>query len=76
MKQPLNDDQLNNIAGGNGVDIPVPHFSKGDNVTLFEHPECGIGIVLSVILKEKEWMVTARFDKGIIEAPELEFIPA
>lgn len=76
MKQPLNDDQLNNIAGGNGVDIPVPHFSKGDKVTLIIHPEYGIGIVLSVFLEQKEWMVIARFDKGIIEASEYEFISA
>ncbi|WP_024864866.1 hypothetical protein [Butyrivibrio sp. FCS014] len=72
----LNDDQLNNVAGGKGLNIPPQRFNVGDKVLLRIYPEYGVGIVREAKVEASAWKYTVQFDAGMMTADEFEFIPA
>ena len=72
----LDDDQLNNVAGGMGLNIPPQHFNVGDTVLLRIYPEYGVGIVREARVEAGAWKYTVQFDAGMMTADEFEFIPA
>lgn len=72
----INDAELENVTGGVTGIASTPRFSIGDKVMLLVYPEFGVGTVMSVYMQGAVWKCTVRFDSGIIEASDIEFIPA
>ncbi len=75
-KNILNDDELKEVAGGATGYASTARFSVGDKVTLIVYPEFGIGVVKSVYMKSGSWYCTVFFDAGIMDASDIEFVPA
>ncbi len=75
-KGKLDDDLLDQVAGGASGDIPPQRFGVGERVMLRLYPEYGVGIVRNVSLVRGNWQYTVQFDAGRMSADEYEFIPA
>ncbi len=72
----LNEVELKEVAGGANGYASAPRFNVGDKVTLIVYPEFGIGTVKNVYFSNGTWKCTVMFDAGIMEASDIEFIPA
>ena len=68
------DETLEVVAGGKLAS--TARFQVGDKVTLIVYPEFGVGTVASIYMQGGIWKCVVRFDSGIIEASDIEFIPA
>ena len=75
-KNRLSDSSLEKAIGGAGGYASAPRFKVGDKVTLIVYPEYGIGTVVNVYSDGMGWKCTVRFDAGIMDASDIEFIPA
>ncbi|MBQ3797134.1 MAG: hypothetical protein II842_12830 [Butyrivibrio sp.] len=75
-KNRVNDNELTAVTGGAATKASAPRFQVGDKVTLIVYPEFGIGTIVNVYMGGTGWNCTARFDSGIIDASDIEFIPA
>lgn len=75
-KTKLNDELLDNVAGGSSYDIPPQHFYVGDMVLLRLYPEYGVGTVREATLVSGNWQYSVQFDMGWMSADECEFMPA
>ncbi len=72
----LTEEQLENVAGGAGPDIPPQRFNIGNQVLLRIYPEYGVGTVRQAKVVSGSWQYTVQFDAGMMTADEFEFIPA
>ena len=72
----INDDVLDQAAGGACGNIPPQHFNIGDRVKLLLYPEYGIGTVMDASLVSNDWHYSVQFDAGLMSANETEFIHA
>ena len=75
-KGKLDDDLLDQVAGGASGDIPPKRFGVGDQVILRYYPEYGVGIVKNASIVRGNWLYTVQFDAGLMSADEHEFLPA
>ncbi len=72
----LTEQELKNVAGGAGLNIPPQRFNVGDKVLLMIYPEYGVGTVRQAKVVSGSWQYTVQFDAGMMTADEFEFIPA
>ncbi|WP_022776999.1 hypothetical protein [Butyrivibrio sp. AE3009] len=72
----VKDNELENIAGGAAGTASTPRFAIGDKVMLLIYPEFGVGTVMNVYMQASMWKCVVRFDSGMIDASDIEFIPA
>lgn len=72
----MEDEELENVAGGNGNSLKSSRFNVGDKVILMIYPEYGIGTVISVYMKEGRWQCVVKFAAGVMDADEIEFVPS
>ncbi len=72
----LNEVELEKVAGGVNGYASAPRFSVGDKVTLIVYPEFGVGVVKNVYMSNGIWKCTVKFDAGIMDASDIEFMPA
>ncbi len=75
-KNMLNEVELKEVAGGANGYASAPRFNVGDKVTLIVYPEFGVGVVKNVYMNNGVWKCTVMFDTGIMDASDIEFIPA
>ena len=73
----MNENELETITGGAlGTTASTPRFAIGDKVMLLVYPEFGVGTVMNVYMQASMWKCVVRFDSGMIDASDIEFIPA
>ncbi len=78
-KNLMNNEELKNVTGGSVSATPsatTPKYSVGDKVTVLLYSEFGVGTVTNVYFKNSVWNCQVRFDAGIMDAPQDEFVPA
>ncbi len=75
-KNRLNEVELEEVAGGANGYASAPRFNVNDKVTLIVYPEFGVGVVKNVYMSNGIWKCTVKFDAGIMDASDIEFIPA
>ena len=77
-KKKLNDNELKQVSGGiaGSSMYPTARYKVGDRVKLAIYPEYGIGTVMSSYFDGTEWKCSVKFDAGIMDASEIEFVPA
>lgn len=74
-KNILNDNELQEVTGGS-VSTSTPRFQVGDKVSLIVYPEFGVGVVQKVYMSGGIWKCLVKFDAGLIDTSDIEFIPA
>ena len=75
-KSRLNEAELKEVAGGANGYASASIFNVGDKVLFRLNPEFGVGVVKNVYMSNGVWKCTVMFDTGIMDAADVEFIPA
>ena len=79
-KKALSNETLEKVTGGAGTSATpsatTPKYSVGDKVAVLLYPEFDTGTVTNVYIKNSMWYCQVRFDAGIMDASQDEFVPA
>lgn len=70
----MGEDQLVDVSGGNGTNIPPQVLFIGDSVTLYLYPDYGIGKIVGASVVNGDWQYTAQFAAGTFTAGASEFV--